>query len=134
MLRNIGAVIAGLLVGMLVNILVVQLNFAFFPLPAGVEMSDTEQMKNVIAQMPPAAWILVFAAHLLQAFVGGWVAARLGASHRMVLAMIVGFLSLAGGVANAVMLSLPAWAWIEMPLYLVVAWLAGRMVQRGGDH
>ncbi len=69
----------------------------------------------------------MIAAHLGQAFVGGWVAARLGASRRMMLAMIVGVLSLAGGIANAIMLSTPMWTWIEMPLYLVVAWLAGRM-------
>ncbi len=41
--------------------------------------------------------------------------------------LIVGVLSLAGGIANAIMRSTPAWTWIEMPLYLVVAWLAGRM-------
>jgi hypothetical protein len=81
----------------------------------------------MIRDMPAAAWILVFAAHLGQAFVGGWVAARLGASRPMLLAMIVGVLSLAGGVMNAVRLSMPAWTWIEMPLYLVAAWAAGRM-------
>jgi uncharacterized protein (DUF983 family) len=77
--------------------------------------------------MPGAAWILVFAAHLAQAFVGGWVAARLGASKPMLLAMIVGVLSMAAGVMNAIQLATPMWTWIEMPFYLVVAWLAGRM-------
>ena len=127
MLRNIAAVIAGLVVGMIVNLALIQLNTVFFPLPDGVDMADTAQMKNVIQDMPAAAWILVLAAHLGQAFVGGWVAARLGASRRMMLAMIVGVLSLAGGIANALMLSAPVWTWIEMPFYLVVAWLAGRM-------
>ncbi len=41
--------------------------------------------------------------------------------------MIVGALSLAGGVMNAIQLSTPVWTWIEMPFYLVVAWIAGRM-------
>ncbi len=127
MLRNIAAVIAGLVVGMIVNFALLQLNTVFFPLPDGVDMTDTAQMKDVIQGMPAAAWILVFAAHLGQAFVGAWVAARLGASRRMMLAMIVGVLSLAGGIANAVMLSAPVWTWVEMPFYPVVAWLAGRM-------
>ena len=62
------------------------------------------------------------------------MAARIGASKQLILALIVGGLSLAGGVANALMLSLPAWTWIEMPFYLVVAWLAGKLVlARGGD-
>ena len=127
MLRNIAAVIAGLVVGMIVNFALIQLNTVFFPLPDGVDMTNTAQMKEVIQAMPAAAWILVFAAHLGQAFVGGWVAARLGASQRMMLALIVGVLSLAGGIANAVMLSAPVWTWIEMPFYPVVAWLAGRL-------
>lgn len=83
--------------------------------------------RDAIQGMHAAAWILVFAAHLGQAFVGGWVAARLGGFHWMMLAMIVGVLSLAGGIVNAAMLSSPVWTWIEMPFYLVVAWLAGRM-------
>lgn len=44
--------------------------------------------------------------------------------------MIVGVLSLAGGIMNAIQLSTPTWTWFEMPLYLCVAWLAGRMVTR----
>ena len=127
MIRNIIAVVVGLIVGMIVNMALVMLNMQVFPLPEGVDMMDPEQMKPVIRDMPAAAWILVFAAHLLQAFAGGWVAARLGASRPMMLAMIVGVLSLAGGVMNAVQLSTPAWTWIEMPLYLVAAWAAGRM-------
>jgi hypothetical protein len=126
-LRNIAAVIAGLVVGMIVNLALIQLNTVFFPLPDGVDMTNTAQMRDVIQGMPAAAWILVIAAHLGQAFVGGWVAARLGASRRMMLAIIVGLLSLAGGIANALMLSAPLWTWIEMPFYPVVAWLAGRM-------
>ena len=45
----------------------------------------------------------------------------------MTLAMIVGAVSLGAGIANAMTLSTPAWTWIEMPFYLVVAWMAGRM-------
>jgi hypothetical protein len=127
MLRNVCAVIAGLVAGMVVNFALIKLNTVFHPLPEGVDLSETEQMKEVIKEMPATGWILVFAAHLGQAFVGGWLAARLGASHPMVLALIVGTLSLAAGIANALMLSAPAWTWIEMPFYLVAAWLAGRI-------
>ena len=129
MLRNVAAVVAGLVAGMVFNMALIQLNTVFFPLPEGTTMADTPQMREAIKAMPGAAWILVMIAHLGQAFVGGWVAARLGASHRMALALVVGVLSLAGGVANAVMLDTPAWTWIEMPLYLVAAWFGGRLVE-----
>ncbi len=127
MIRNIIAVVVGLIVGMIVNMALVLANTLVFPLPDGTDMMNPEHMKSAIRSMPPAAWILVFAAHLGQAFVGGWVAARIGASKPILLAMIVGALSLAGGVMNAIQLSTPVWTWIEMPLYLVVAWIAGRM-------
>ena len=129
-LRNIGAVIAGLLVGMIVNMLIIQLNMLLFPLPEGVSISDQEAMRAAVAEAPTASWIGVIIAHLGQAFVGGWVAARLGASRPVLLAMIVGVLSLAGGVANAVMMATPAWTWIEMPGYLLVAWFAGQREAR----
>ena len=70
---------------------------------------------------------MVLVAHLGQSFVGGWVAARLSSSHAMALAMIIGVLSLAGGIANMVQIPGPTWLMIELPLYLVVAWLAGRI-------
>jgi len=73
----------------------------------------------------------VLAAHLGQSFVGAWVAARLGASEPMLLAMTVGLASLAGGIMAMMSIDGPTWMIVEMPLYLVVAWLAGRMeVQR----
>ena len=130
MLRNIGAVIVGLLVGMLVNIIIINLNTLVFPLPEGVSLSDQEALKAIIADQPAAAWIGVILAHLGQAFVGGWVAARLGASRPVLLAMIVGALTLAGGIANAIMMPIPTWVLIELPLYLLVAWFAGRIEEK----
>ena len=130
MLRTIGAVILGLIVGMIVNMLILQINSLFFPLPENVDPTDYEALKTAMQSQPALAWIGVMAAHLGQAFVGGWVAARMGISRPVLLALIVGGLSLAGGIANAVMLSTPAWTWIEMPLYLVVAWLAGKQVEK----
>jgi len=133
-LRNVGAIVAGLVVGMVVNLAIVQVNTAFFPLPEGVDLTDTNAMRDAVQALPAASWILVFVAHIGQAFVGGWVAARLSVSELLRNALIVGILSMAAGIANAVMLSAPAWTWIEMPFYPAAAWVAGRMAisQRQG--
>ena len=127
MLRNFAVVVLGLFVGMLVNMVVVQINMALFPFPPEVDVNDPVALGRAIATMPAAAWPLVFVAHLGQSFVGAWVAARLATRKPHRLALAVGPLSLAAGIANAVMLSLPAWTWIEMPLYLLVAWFAGKL-------
>lgn len=131
MLRNIGAVIAGLFVGSLVNMAFVLLNsYVLFPMPEGMDMMDPERFNAYLATLPVAAFLVVLVAHLGQAFVGGWVAARIG-TRPMVLAMIVGALSLLGGIMNAMQIDGPSWMLIEMPLYLVVAFAAGKLVERG---
>ncbi len=131
MLGNFLAVIAGLAVGMAVNMSLVMLNaVVLFPMPPGTSMQDPEQMNAYIATLPTAAFFVVLAAHLGQSFVGGWVAARLGSSRPMWLAMIVGVAALAGGIMNMMTIKGPDWMFIELPLYLVVAWLAGRLEQR----
>ena len=131
MARNIGAVIAGLIVGSIVNMALVLLNtLVLYPMPEGTDMYDPEQMNAYIATLPATAFLVVLVAHLGQSFVGGWVAARLGASHVMHLAMIVGVLTMLGGIYNLTQVDHPAWLYVEIPLYLVVAWFAGRIEQK----
>ncbi len=130
MIRNIGAVLAGLLVGSVVNMAFILLNtMVLFPMPAGSSMNDPAQMQTYIAGLPAAAFLVVLLAHLGQSFVGGWVAARLG-SRPVPLALVVGVFSLVAGVINLLSLPGPVWMWVEVPLYLVVAWLAGRLEER----
>ena len=38
--------------------------------------------------------------------------------------------ALAGGIMNMMTIKGPDWMFIELPLYLVVAWLAGRLVAK----
>ena len=128
MVRNVLAVIVGLAVGMVVNMALLMLNgYVLFPMPDGMDMNNAEQMNAYVATLPAVALLVVMAAHLGQSFMGGWVAARLASSRPMLLAMIVGVASLAGGIMSMVSIKGPAWFVIELPLYLVVAWLAGRM-------
>ena len=130
-MRNFLAVLAGLVVGMAVNLAFVQLNTrVLYPMPPGTSMQDPEQFNAYLATLPDTAFIVVLVAHLGQAFVGGWVAARLAASRPMTLALIVGALSLLGGVVNMTMVEHPTWMYVELPLYLVVAWLAGKIEER----
>ena len=131
MLRNILSVFAGLIVGSAVNMALVMLNaYVLFPMPPGMDMNVPEQLNTYIATLPTVAFLVVLAAHLGQSFVGGWTAARLGSSRPMLLAMIVGVLTLVGGILNWMTVDGPTWMMIEIPLYLVVAWLAGRIEQK----
>lgn len=128
MIRNAVAAIVGYIVGSTINMGLIQLNMqVLFPPAPGIDVSDPLQFNGYIATLPSVAFLVVLVAHLGQSFVGAWVAARLGASHPMILAMSIGVLSLAGGIIAMTMIEGPAWLMIELPLYLVVAWAAGNM-------
>jgi hypothetical protein len=127
MLRNIGAVIAGIIAGSVINMGFIMLNsYVLFPMPEGMDMNDPAQFKTYIATLPVLAFFVVLVAHQGQALVGGWVAARIG-SKPMVLSMIIGVLTLLGVVYNQITLDAPLWMWIDAPLCIVSAWFVANI-------
>ena len=127
-LRNILAVIVGLAVGMAVNASIIEFNSrVLFPAPEGADLNDMVQLRAYVETLPASAFLVVMLAHLGQSFVGGWVAARAGASRPRLLALIIGAISLAGGIMMIMEIRGPSWFVVELPLYLVVAWLAGHL-------
>ena len=126
MLRNIGATIFGLIVGMIFNYAFIILNSQVcFPLPEGVTMEDQEGMKEYVASLPAQGFFLVLVAHVGQAGVGGWIAGKFAASRPALLVWIIGILTLIGAVYNLLTLGGPAWMWIDVPLILAASWFVG---------
>ena len=125
--RSILATIAGLVAGNLANMAIIQINTVLHPMPEGIDTSDMVKFGEYVAGLPMSALLTVTVAHLSQAFVGGWLAARLAASRPMLLAMIIAGLTMVGGIAMMMMVPHPAWMWIEVPLYFVVAWVAANV-------
>ena len=130
LLIAIVAVIVGLAVGMAANMGFVIINLQIFPLPEGVAWTDEEEIKSWLGTLPKTAFILVFVAHLSQAFLGGLVAARIAKRNMMCVAITIGVLTMVGGIMNMMSIPAPAWLWIEVPLYLVVAWIAAKIVMK----
>ena len=129
MIRNIVAVVVGLIVGMAFNMCVVILNTAvLYPVPEGYDWNDSEMVADYFAGLPVTAFLIVIVAHIGQAFFGGLVAAAISRNAVMVVAMIVGVLSMFAGIANMMSMPLPAWMWIELPLYLLAAYVAAQIV------
>jgi hypothetical protein len=125
------AVIVGLAVGMAVNMGLVQLNTTvLYPAPEGMDMKDPEQFQAYLDTLPAAAFLVVMAAHLGQALIGGWIAACLATSRPVLLALIVGAFTMVGGIMMMKMVSGPPWMMVELPLYLLLPYLAGRSVAR----
>lgn len=125
------AIVVGMLVGMTVNMAIIELNSRYlFPLPDGVDPTNIEQLRSYIPDMPVGSALMVMVAHLSQALFGGAVAARLAASKPIMMAMWVGLFSMIGGISAFYMIGGPTWMLIELPLYLVVAFGAGYFAAR----
>ncbi len=134
MFRNIGGVIAGLVVGSMANMALIILNTSvLFPMPPGVDMNNAEQFSAYLADLPALAFVVALLAHLSQAGIGGWVAARIGATRPVTLALIVGCLTALGSAINMANLGGPPWMWIDVPLCVALGWGVGTLEQRRRD-
>lgn len=131
LLRNILAVIAGVVVGSIVNGTLIHFSPTLIPPPAGVDINTAEGLAAGIHLFEPRHFVMPFLAHALGTFFGALVAYLIAASYNARFAYGLGVFFLLGGIAASFMIPAPAW-FIAADLilaYLPMAWLA---VQIGG--
>ncbi|MCB9016764.1 MAG: hypothetical protein H6541_13330 [Lentimicrobiaceae bacterium] len=130
--RNILAVIAGALLGSVVNMGIIMISGSLIPLPAGADNTTMEGLKQSMHLFQPRHFLFPFLAHAMGTFAGALVAALVAASHKMKFALAIGVLFMAGGIANVLMLPSPLWFSIVdlAGAYLPVAFLAGKLASR----
>lgn len=128
-LRNIVAVVVGVVAGSVVNGALIAASPHVIPPPAGVDVSNLDSMKAGIHLFEAKHFLFPFLAHALGTFAGALAAFLVAATHREVLAYAMGFLFLTGGIAAAFLIPAPA-SFIALDLmvaYLPMAWLAIRL-------
>ncbi len=127
-LRNVLAVVAGAVVGSIVNMGLIVIGGKVIPPPAGVDVTTMEGLKAGIHLFQPKNFVFPFLAHALGTLAGAYLAARLAASRKMAMALIVGVLFLVGGVINVMSLSAPMWFNVLdlVVAYIPMAWIGGR--------
>jgi len=131
-LRNILAVIAGAIVGSVVNMGIIMISGSIIPPPEGADVTTTEGLKEAMHLFEPRHFIMPFLAHALGTFTGALLAGTIAASHKMTLAIVIGVFFLAGGITNVFMLPSPTW-FIVVDLvgaYLPLAYIAGKLVTK----
>ena len=133
MIRNILAVIAGIVVGGVVNFALVAVSAVVIPPPAGVDPTNMESLQASIHLFEAKHFVFPFLAHALGTLVGAAVAAFIAASHKMTLALIVGAFYLLGGIMAATMIPAPTWFIILdlVAAYIPMAWIGGKLGSRG---
>lgn len=125
--KNIIAVVVGIIVGGIVNMALIMVSGNIIPLPEGVDASNMESLKTNMPFFEAKHFIMPFLAHALGTLVGAFLAAKLAANRKMIFALLIGAFFLIGGTMNV--LDLPAPLWFEasdlIVAYIPMAYLGG---------
>ena len=119
-LKNILAVVAGVIVGSIVNMGIVMISGSIIPPPEGGNITTMEGLKSTIHLFEPKHFIFPFLAHALGTLVGAFIAAKIAATRKMLMALLIGLFFLIGGTVNIAMLGGPMWF---TALDIIVAYL-----------
>jgi len=127
-IKNILAVIAGFVVGSVVNMALLKINGTLIPLPEGADVSSMEGLKASMHLFEPIHFVPLFSS-ALGTFVGAYLAAFIAASHKMKFAYVIGILFLLGGIANSLMLPSPVWfTFLDIIVaYIPMAYIGGKL-------
>jgi len=108
-IKNILAVIAGLLVGSIVNMALITISGKVIPPPTDADITTMEGLKASMHLFEPKHFLFPFLAHALGTLVGAFIAAKLAANNHIKIGLLIGVFFLVGGRANIVMLPSPPW-------------------------
>lgn len=125
-LKNIIAVIAGVLFGSLVNGGIIMVSGSIIPPPDKSDVTTMEGLKASMHLFEPKHFLMPFLAHSLGTFAGAFLAIKIAATHQMKIALGIGFMFLAGGITNVFMLPSPLWfSVLDLTIaYIPMAFLA----------
>jgi hypothetical protein len=123
----LGGVVAAVFVVILMDTLVGNI----YSLPAGTDPSNPDSLRQAVAALPVAAFLILVAGWILAAGVGSYLAARLATHARLVHGMIVALFVLVATIANLAKIPHPFWLWPATIILIPAAgWAAAKLVTR----
>ena len=128
-LRNILAIVAGIILGSIVNMAIIMFSSSIIPPPEGVDTSDMESLKTSMHLFEPKHFLMPFLAHAFGTLVGAFVAGLIAINHRLKISLVIGFFFILGGIINILLLPSPFWFTItDLTLaYIPMAWLGYKL-------
>ncbi|WNM17875.1 hypothetical protein [Flavobacterium capsici] len=131
-LKNILGVLAGVFAGGILNMAIITVSGSIIPPPEGADLTTMEGLKAAMPLMEAKHFLLPFLAHALGTLLGAFVAAKIGATNKMRLALIVGGWFFLGGLANIIMLPSPMWfTLVDLGLaYIPMAYFGGKLATK----
>ncbi|MDK2910949.1 MAG: hypothetical protein PWR20_2517 [Bacteroidales bacterium] len=132
-LINFAAVIAGIILGSLVNMGLVWIGPHIIPPPAGLDMTTEEGLKQAIPLLKPVHFLMPFLAHAIGTLAGAILTALLAKKPLKPIApLLIGVFFMIGGILNILILPSPLWfSMTDLVIaYLPMAWLGFYLVKK----
>ena len=128
-LRNIAALLIGILVGGVVNSTLVTYSGSIIALPEGFDPNDPESLIKFMPLFETKHFIMPFLSHALGTLVGAIVTGIICEKKSINLVFIIAGVFFIGGTAMLIMISSPLWfACLDIVLaYFPMAWLAKKI-------
>ena len=126
-LKNILAVVSGIVVGGIVNMGIIMLSSSIILPPEGVDPSNMESLKSSMHLFEPKHFIAPFVAHALGTLVGAFITGLIAFNNKLKLALVIGLFFLLGGISSVLMLPSPTWFTVLdlAGAYFPMAWFGG---------
>lgn len=126
MLKTVPGIVAGVVTALVVMTALQMAGHAAMPPPAGLDPSDPEDLKQMVASASMAAKAWVVFAWFAAAVAGGWVARRI--SRTGWAGWVIAGLIVVGGIANIMMIPHPLWMQIAaVAAPLLGGWVVTRL-------
>ncbi len=130
-IKNILAIIAGWLVGSVINLSLVRTGHTLIP----IEGIDPNNMDDLAAALPNLGFeyfIFPFLAHAIGTLSGAIIAGLIAVNHKMKFSLAIGGLFLLGGIMVNFMLPGPVWFTITdiVIAYIPMAWIGGKIAEK----
>lgn len=132
-LRNTLAVLAGVVLGGIVNSAIVNIGPSIIPLPEGADVSSMESLRDSMHLFTFWNFVPPFLAHALGTLVGAFLTVKVAVSHHARFALVIGVFNLIGGIVAAFMIG-GSVTFIVVDLvfaYLPMAWLGLKLAGGG---
>jgi hypothetical protein len=131
-LKNIIAVITGIIVGGALNMGIIMISGSIIPPPDGADLTTMDGLKASMHLLQPKHFIMPFLAHALGTFVGALLTSAIATKFKMRFALGIGVWFMIGGIINIFLLPSPTWFTIVdiAGAYIPMGFLAGRLVAK----
>ena len=128
MKRKIFAVVLGVIAAVVLIIAIEALGHSLYPLPASIDVTDTDAMKAYVTTLPVTALLIVMAAWIVATLVGGLLACFIARETPLIYSAIIGGLVLLGTIINLMSLPHPLWFSITSVLAIIATiFITGRI-------